>query len=475
MQRHRFTRYLAVIVSCAFALPDSARAQAFGINEIGTCATARAFAVTGSPCQDASSIFWNPGAVASQRGWNVLAGAAAIFIGGSFTRDTTFDRFEGDVPTAFVPHAFVNYRRENSNLSYGVGVYAPYGLTSQWKDDFPGRFVAKKAALASVYVQPNVAYQINDKWSVGGGPVFGHSDVELVQAIDLSEQVASGTITFGQLGIASRTEFARVNLKGDGTAFGAHVGVFGRPNARWSVGLRFLTPLEFEYDGARATFTQTQTDIVLPPGNPICSPSGTNPICGGNPNATVDIDVLVAPQFAAGGTLVDQGVETKITHPAQIQGGVGYSGFRDWLISVDYAWIGWRRFKELPVNFGGPAPSRVLIEDYNNTSALRLSAQRAFTNGARLRFGFSGVASAAPDETVTPLLPEQDRAYGSVGAAYPITSNLTFEGAYMNIMTPGRRGRIAERSSRTQTANQLNTGKYELDAHVLSFSLKASF
>jgi len=32
-------------------------------------------------------------------------------------------------------------------------------------------------------------------------------------------------------------------------------------------------------------------------------------------------------------------------------------------------------------------------------------------DGWKLRAGFAGVASAAPAETVTPLLPEQDRAY----------------------------------------------------------------
>src|SRR5687768_7752759 len=51
MQRHRLTRYLAVIGTIALAVPASAPAQAFGINEIGTCAASRGFAVTGSPCK----------------------------------------------------------------------------------------------------------------------------------------------------------------------------------------------------------------------------------------------------------------------------------------------------------------------------------------------------------------------------------------------------------------------------------------
>lgn len=475
MQRHRFT--LLTLLAAIALSPSRGHAQAFGINEIGTCAASRGFAVTGAPCADASAIFWNPGYAATQTGWNVLAGAAIIAIGGSFTQDTTFRVYEGDVPTAVVPHAFVNYRGANSRLSYGVGLYAPYGLTSQWTDDFPGRFQAKKAALATVYVQPNIGFQVNERWSIGGGPVFGHSTVELIQALDLSEQVANPggtpTVRFSQLGIPIRTEFGRGTLEGSATAFGAHVGVFGRPNERWTVGLRFLTPLEFEYDGATANFTQTATGIVLPPGNPICQ---QNPAaCGGNANGSADIDAILAPSFGTGGPLQDQGVETRITHPAQIQGGVGYSGFTNWLVSVDYTWTGWRRFDELPVDFLGGAPDRVIIEDYNHTSSIRLGAQRSFTNGAALRFGFSGVASAAPDETVTPLLPEQDRAYASIGGSYPLTKNLTIEGAYLKVFAPGKRGRIVERTSRNQTAADLNSGVYELNANVFSFSLKATY
>jgi len=465
MQRHRFTRSLIVITAFLFA-PSLAQAQAFGINEIGTCAASRGFAVTGSPCADASSIFWNPGMMASRKGWNFLAGAAAIQINAKFTQDTTFREWEGDVPLAIVPHAFLNYKAsETSKLSYGLGFYVPYGLTSQWTDSFPGRFSALKASLATFYIQPNVAYQINSKWSVGGGPVIGHSSVELIQGIDLYDQVAVATpttITFGQLGIPRGTEFARATLEGSAMAYGAHVGVYGKPSADVTVGLRFLSPLEFEYDDADASFKQINTGIVLPPGNPI------------NAAATVNIDNLVAGAFTT--TLISQSVATQITHPAQIQAGFGYSGFKNWLLSADYAWTGWKRFKELPVNFSNAAtPDRVLIEDYNNSSAFRLGAQRSFTSGSMVRFGWSGVASAAPDETVTPLLPEQDRAYGSIGASYPLTSSLTVEGAYLRVMAQGKRGRISERTLRSQLAPALNSGVYDLSANVFSVSLKANY
>src|ERR1700730_11621707 len=51
-----FTFALALL-----GLPAMAGAQAFGLNELRSCAVSRGFATTAAPCDDASSTFWNPG------------------------------------------------------------------------------------------------------------------------------------------------------------------------------------------------------------------------------------------------------------------------------------------------------------------------------------------------------------------------------------------------------------------------------
>jgi long-chain fatty acid transport protein len=460
MPLHRVSRFVLTIG--LLAVPAGARAQAFGLNEIGTCAISRAFANTSAPCDDASTIYWNPGAISKTRGLSVLAGAAVIPLKGDFTQDTTFQRYDADIPTAVVPHVFANYRT-SGRLAFGVGVYVPYGLTSQWRDDFPGRFAAQKASLQSIYFQPNVAFQFTEGWSVGIGPVIGRSSVELVQAIDLSQQRTSANgPTFGQLGIPKRTEFARATLKGDAMGYGVNVGFHGRLTPTWEVGGRFLSQVDFKYDDADATFEARPTGLTLAANNPLNAPAGT------------PVDALLSGQFTGTGALTAQKVQTRIMHPAQVQVGFGYTGFPNTTLTVDYAWVGWRSFKELPVDFQGGATDRVLLENYNNTSSLRIGGDYRFTNGAAVRAGFAAAASAAPDVTVTPLLPEQDRSYGSIGGEYPISIRISVDGAYMRIHTPGRRGRLDERTSASQTAEQLNNGSYSLRANIFSLSLKAS-
>ena len=547
MKRHHLL-FLAVCSSLTLA-PSATRAQAFGLNELGSCAFARGFAATSAPCNDASTIFWNPGAAAGMKGNSILVGSAAILINAKFTRDSALGVHEGDVPMTIVPHLFLN-RALGERMAVGIGVYVPYGLTSQWKDDFPGRFLAQKASIRTLYFQPNFAMSfMGGKWKFGGGPIFGRSAVELIQGADLADQIVSvdsglgptyttrTVVRFSQMGVARRTEFARATLKGSATQYGLAVGGLGKLSDKWQMGFRYMSSLMMNYDDGDATFEQKKTGVTFAAGNPLGYPAGTqldtlslirSRFCAaasgnmpqgpkGGPLATGTV------ACTAKGLLSDQKVKTNIAHPDQFQLGFAYSGFKGWNISVDYAWTGWRKFGTLPVDFSNdslptcrttittldPAPKcdfqslskkatkttnailpvavtlptgaagstdAPLFQDYNNTSAVRVGVEHTMSSGWVVRLGFSGIASAAPDETVTPLLPEQDRSSWSIGSEFPIIKDkVTLDATYGFVLGSGRRGRLDERSSRTVSGLTMNNGIYDLSANVLSLSLKANF
>ncbi len=459
----------------ASGIPLAVQGQGFGLNEIGSCAVGRGQAVTAAPCADPSLIYWNPGAATMLDGWSAYAGVAAIKVTGAFTSDTTGRIDRGDVPVSFPVHAFVNYTPKSHKWAAGFGAYIPYGLTSQWRGDFPGRFSAQKAALVSVYFQPNFAWQFAKGWSVGGGPVFGYSEVQLRQSLDLSQAVANPgalvPLTFGQLGIPAGTEFGRAKLEGNSTAWGFDVGVHGHIGPDWQVGARYLSQLDFDYDDADATFQQTLTNLTLAANNPLSIPAGT------------PVDALLTPQFEPGGPLVDQRVSTRIRHPMQFQGGLGYTGFTNTTLSADFVWINYKKFDELPVIFDGPANdaglSRTLLESYDNSWSIRAGAEHAFAIGIRGRAGFTYVHSPAPDVTVTPLLPDMNRRNFTLGAGIPLGARYTLDAGYLHVDTSGRRGRIVERiagtPSASETAEQLNSGFYSLSANILSVSIKANW
>lgn len=450
----------------------SVSAQGFGLNEIGTCAVGRGFAATGTPCNDGSTIFWNPAAAAELGRNTVTVGANAIIVKGSFTADSSGTRYGSNIQPALVPSVFLNARR--GRFAVGLGVYVPYGLTSQWYDNFPGRFSALKAKLQNIYIQPNLAYQLDENWSIGGGPVFGESTVELTQALDLSQATAAvingSPVTFGQLGIASQTEFGRVRLNGSATAVGYNVGVHGKYGP-WSIGGRYLSALGFHYQGADVSFRQQPTGLFLAANNPIV-PKG----------AAAPLDAVLSPQFAAGAPLSNQFGDSRITDPWQAQAGVGYSGIGGTTISADIVRFGWSKFNSLPVTFKGPAAanSRSLIEDYHDSWSYRFGAEHTIRSAGMLqdwtgRVGYSYAETPAPDATVTPLLPDMNRRNVSAGVGIPFGSMYHVDLGYVHVNTPGRRGRIVERLSEAQDAQRLNSGVYDLKADVISLSLNANF
>lgn len=460
MKAKRVALSVASVAACA--LPAGAHAQGFGLNEIGSCAVGRGFAVTGATCDDASVLFWNPAAATELPGVSVYAGGASVGVTADFTEDFTRRRYEGDVPKEFPPHGFISYH-PSPRVALGLGVYVPYGLTSQWGRDFPGRFQARRASLATVYAQPNLAFQlVPGKLSIGGGPVIAHSTVELIQALDLSQQALPNGATFAQVGIARNTEFGEAKLEGSAVSAGFNLGVKWQPTQKLQLGARYLSKVRFKFDEADATFEQTPTNLVL---------AGTvqPPLVAGT-----RVDQLVAPQFVSG-RLVDQGVRTSINHPAQAQVGAGYRFGESTTVSADYAWVGWHTFKELPVSFQGPASgqNRVLFEDYDDSHAVRTGIEHRLFAAIPLRAGYSFTKTPAPDETVTALLPEQDRKNYMVGFGLPI-SRYMLDFAYLRVDTDGRRGRVTERASRAEGA-ELNSGFYRLNANILSFSLRAQF
>lgn len=462
------------LVFAALVAPAAVEAQGFGLNEIGSCALARGFAVTSVPCNDPSDIYWNPAATTGLQGWGLYVGAAAVQVNGGFNADSTGRSYPSDVPVKFPPHIFLNYTPRGAKWAVGIGSYVPYGLVSQWKPDFPGRFESQRASLSSDYVQPNIAYRFAPGWSVGGGPVVGFSHVELRQGIDLAAVPVPGGhgITFGQLGIPAGTQFASVSLKGNATAWGFNVGVHGKIGADWQIGARYLSELKFKYKDAGVQFTQQLTNLTLAAGNPLGLPAGT------------PLDAVLSPQFSPGAPLSQgQSVNTEIDHPAQLQAGVGYTGFTNTTVTVDYAWINYKSFDHLAITFNGPADSaglsRTLLENYRSSNSVRFGVEHAFAAGFRGRVGFDWIGSPAPDVTVTPLLPDMDRRNYTIGIGLPLGASYTLDAGFLHVDTSGRRGRIVARTigspEANETAAELNSGFYTLNANVFSLSLKVNF
>jgi long-chain fatty acid transport protein len=202
---------LAACVS-VFSVAQRVNAQGYGLYEQGTCQMGRAGAGVASPCDDGSAVFFNPAGLARTATPVVSGGLTGIRPRGTFTNtgtglvstlnDRTFPAPTGYVALPLGPRFVI-----------GAGVFAPYGLTTDWPATAEGRYLGYYSSLKSVYVQPTLAMKVGSRVFVGGGLDITHMSADLRQRVDLSTQPITGTsLTFAAIGVPAGTDFADLQL-----------------------------------------------------------------------------------------------------------------------------------------------------------------------------------------------------------------------------------------------------------------------
>lgn len=451
----------ALLALATLLAPRTATAQGASVYTHSACMLARAAAGVADPCADGSAIFYGPAALALQPA--VLSvGVIPIHTESTFTFDTTGARFESRQGTAWVPHVWAAFR-PSSRLGAGLGLWAPYGLETRWPLSFEGRFTGYDNKLASVYIQPTVAYQvIPRRLSLGAGLDIVRGSVEIHQRRDLATTLIPGTtIPFAALGVPLGTDFADLALDVDAWTATFHIGAQALITDRLSLGIRYLHTAHLDLDGP-AAFRQIETGIPLPAGNPFGLPPGT------------PIDVVLAPLFDLGAPLSDQPVSTDLTLPNQFVVGLRYRATEPLHLLFDYQWTGWRHFDEAALAFPR-APADTLFLDFRSTSTFRLGADYAPSRLWAFRGGVVYNNAAESDVSVSPLLPEARRWTFTTGLGYRIADHFRADAGFEYVAQADRRGHVRPRTSRAQTAAQINRGTYESHALAVGLTLRYTF
>ena len=476
---------LAVFMGAGLWAPSLVQAQGFGVYEQGSCAMARAGAAVADGCGDGSSIYFNPAHVAGTDGFTASFGTTVIDVGGNFTYDpgaqtsATVDEVDLDNDPLPVPHAYLTYGL-TEKIGLGLGTYVPYGLETRWptrlSDEtvFDGAFEGFDNQLQAIYVQPTVSYQVTPNLSIGAGPVAVISSVELNQLQDLSPQTVQNPQTgepvpdpanpgedlqFSQLGIPFHTAFARSKLDANNEfGLGANFGVSYQVSNRLRLGVRYTTPIKVDYEGD-ATFEQVPTNLTIPA-------DLTDPQTGGIliPAGT-PIDDVLRSQFSSG-QLTSQSVETEITFPMQLVAGISVQATEKLMMLADYQFTGWSSFDKLPLEFG-QLEDRTRPEDYEDTHGVRVGAEYDLLAPLTVRAGYLFNTAAAPDKSVTPLLPESERNQFTVGFGWRVTDAVAFNVSYQRLQQNDRRGRVRGALPDEDLSTDLNQGLFSFNANLI--------
>ena len=452
----------------ATVIAPKAQAQGFSVYEHDACTMARGATGVAAPCGGGSAVFFNPaGILGSATKFNIEGNLTLIAPTGSYTDSASRAQMELNKRTFPVPAGYLTYQI-SPRIAAGFGVYAPYGLTTDWPTDGMGRYLAYKTSIASLYFQPTIAFAVTPKIHIGGGPVYVHSTAGVHRRVDASTTGIPGTpLTLASLGVPTGTDFADAYFNVSGNGWGFHIGAIVKPTDKLSIGARYLSQVKINYTGT-ATFTPVSTGITLAAGNPFGVPAGT------------PLDAILAAAFESDSLLSSRGANTSVTMPWQVVAGVAYKVTTAVTVLADWQHTNWSSFESLTLGLAKltwqTTPTSIASrEAYGNTDAFRVGAEWQATPKVAIRLGGLTHNGASPDQSVTPLLPEGNRWEATAGVGIKLMPQLRLDLAYQYLQQQDRRGRLIDPPTGVAPTPAMNTGLYNFKANLFGASLALGF
>ncbi|CAH0272292.1 transporter [Pseudomonas mediterranea] len=363
-------------------------ASGFALNEQSISGMGTGFAGRSSSADDASTVFGNPAGMSRLKRQQVTGGLAAIDASSDIS-DASGSRTgsnDGDmVPFTAVPMGYY-VKPIDDQWAFGLGVYAPFGLITDYENGFQGRNFGSKSEVKVVTFQPTISYAFNDKVSIGFGPTINRLSGKLESALTTPFSPNDGN----------------VKIKGDDIGYGYNIGLLVQATDTTRVGLTYHSKVKYKLDG--------HTEVT--PG------AGTPPIAlaAGRYDASLDITTPESVDFSVTQDISDA-----------------------WKVYAGSTWTRWSRLKDITVNndvTGGGGLNPLLFgtiteeQNWHDTWAYAIGTSYQLNKQWVLRTGLTFDQSPANNTDRSPRIPTGDRTIFSLGAGWSPTDDLTIDVAY---------------------------------------------
>ena len=213
-----------------------AHASGFALIEQNASGLGNAYAGAAAVAEDASTVYFNPAGMTLLPDRQLVVAGHLIKPKAEFSGTVTpaiGGGQGGDAGgVAFLPNAYYAFRL-TPDLHLGVGVNAPFGLSTEYDADWVGRTQAIKSEIRTININPSIAWRAGETLSVGAGLSIQTIEAEL-------------TNFAGALGTAK--------VEGDDYGWGFNLGVLWQPSPATRIGLAYRSEVDYTLEGD-ATFT----------------------------------------------------------------------------------------------------------------------------------------------------------------------------------------------------------------------------
>jgi long-chain fatty acid transport protein len=328
-------------------------------------ARGEAFAAT---ADNPSAIYYNPAGITQLEGTQIRSGIYALYFDPTFTppdaAPNAGQTYHIKNKTAAAPELFITHTLEDSPLTFGVGIYAPYGAGLEWPDDTGFRTVGTKSELTYLRFNPVIALKVLPGLSVAGGVMADYGKIILEQ----------GTRPLFQ---PPNVNFFHFN--GEGFSAGYNLGLLWQPHEKISIGATFRSTTAFTMDGC--------TEFQQTPG----------PITRQKRDARADFEFPLTAVL-----------------------GVSYRPTPKWNFEVNADYTDWSSFGTITIYQDGTVPNGIkqnppFTLDWRPSWIYSGGATYFFDNQWHISAGYLFNQNSVPDANYTPLVADVDRHFVTFG------------------------------------------------------------
>jgi long-chain fatty acid transport protein len=445
-------RAIVTSMLAATFFPTLASASGFALIETNARGQGNAYAGAAAHTPDASTIFFNPAGMAEIEGDQLTIAAHYISPSSSFENDgstsgidnPSFSSLNGEDDDggspAIVPNIYWVKTLDESS-KFGLGINSPFGLATEYDDDWVGRYHGVLSDLKIININPSYAYKVNDKLSIGAGVDVMLGTVKLTSAIDF------GAICMASFSATVCNDLGALPQQADGMAI-----LEGDNYDDINLGYNFGLTYKLTEESALGVSYRSEVDIDV--------------------TGTADFKVPAAGTFVyASNLFLDTDLQASVTMPASLS--LSYaleSGNITYL--ADATWTGWSAFQELRVKYDNSAqPDTVTTEDWNNTMRYSVGIDYQYDDETVYRVGVAYDESPTPNkERRTARLPGSDRTWLSLGLSKQLDTGMSVDVGYSHLFVDDAPINNEFESSVPTLAADLN-GKYTASIDIFSVQL----
>jgi len=348
----------------------------------------------------------------------------------------------------------------NAQWSVGVGINAPFGLVTEYDDDWLGRFQAIKSDIKTINVNPSASWRVSDTLSIGVGVDWQRVDATLTSRVNYSAALAqaAGQAAAGGLipaalvpqivGLTPGLE-SGVSIEGDDSAWGWNAGFLWQVTPQTRVGGHYRSSVKYNV-GANVSFDHPQLPALPAPLAPVVGLLATN----------------------VNAVLANGGITADIELPDIANLSIFHRLDPRWDVMADVQFTRWSVFRQLEfVRTTGAILSNT-PENFDDAWRFSVGATYHWNDAWSFRGGLAFDQSPVNATDRTARLPDADRVWIAVGAQYRFNRNLAVDAGYVYI--PMRNADISQNAG-SSAANGFVKGHYDANVNILSAQLTYSF